>query len=175
MSWSWKKGCWNAFITFAYVDSNLNKSYSVIFFPNGFAIWEIHTRSINPLRSTWFRSRNYGCLVTWFCYPLTAKPGKRQLQFNDLTHINCPPFQSIHYYLCLVMKYREIWAYYWHCPVICLMIEFWSSLCLSAKTSAADSCLYRLEVWAEGANQGQVLGKNSCHCLPRIPMVVLMD
>ena len=53
-------------------------------------------------------------------------------------------------YLCLVMKYREIWAYYWHCPVICLMIEFWSSLCLSAKTSAADSCLYRLGFGQKG-------------------------
>ena len=25
----------------------------------------------------WFRSRNYDCLVTWFCYQLTAKPGNK--------------------------------------------------------------------------------------------------
>ena len=25
----------------------------------------------------WVRSRNCGCLVTWFCYQLTAKPGKK--------------------------------------------------------------------------------------------------
>ena len=98
MSWSEKKRCWNAFITFAYVDSNLNKSYYDIFFPNGFAIWEIHTRSINPLRSIWFRSQNYGCLVTCFAIHWQQNQVKRQLQFNELTHINCPPFQSIHYY-----------------------------------------------------------------------------
>ena len=25
----------------------------------------------------WVRSRNYGCLVTWFCYQLIAKPGNK--------------------------------------------------------------------------------------------------
>ena len=25
----------------------------------------------------WVRSRNCGCLVTWFCYPLIAKPGNK--------------------------------------------------------------------------------------------------
>ena len=26
---------------------------------------------------TWVRSRNFGCLVTWFCYQLIAKPGNK--------------------------------------------------------------------------------------------------
>ena len=26
---------------------------------------------------TWVRSRNCGCLVTWFCYQLIAKPGNK--------------------------------------------------------------------------------------------------
>ena len=38
----------------------------------------------------WVRSRNCGCLVTWFCYQLIAKPGNKtatEAQFHDLTHI----------------------------------------------------------------------------------------
>ena len=39
--------------------------------------------------SIWVRSRNCGCLFTWFCYQLIAKPGnKRQTQFCDLTHMS---------------------------------------------------------------------------------------
>ena len=30
-----------------------------------------------PLISIWVRSRNCGCLVTWFCYQLIAKPGNK--------------------------------------------------------------------------------------------------
>ena len=30
---------------------------------------------LEVLRSIWVRSRNCGCLVTWFCYQLIAKPG----------------------------------------------------------------------------------------------------
>ena len=37
--------------------------------------------------SIWVRSRNCGCLVTWFCYQLIAKPGIRQTRFRDLTHM----------------------------------------------------------------------------------------
>ena len=29
------------------------------------------------IRSRWVRSRNCGCLVTWFCYQLIAKPGNK--------------------------------------------------------------------------------------------------
>ena len=39
---------------------------------------------------TWVRSRNCGCLVTWFCYQLIAKPGNKTAtvsQFRDLTHM----------------------------------------------------------------------------------------
>ena len=28
-------------------------------------------------KDTWVRSRNCGCLVTWFCYQLIAKPGNK--------------------------------------------------------------------------------------------------
>ena len=35
----------------------------------------------------WVRSWNCGCLVTWLCYQLIVKPGKKQQQFRDLTHI----------------------------------------------------------------------------------------
>ena len=33
----------------------------------------------------WVRSRNCGCLVTWFCYQLIAKPGNKTAIFRDLT------------------------------------------------------------------------------------------
>ena len=32
---------------------------------------------ILEFRSIWVRSRNCGCLVTWFCYQLIAKPGNK--------------------------------------------------------------------------------------------------
>ena len=36
------------------------------------------SRQLLPLYwSTWVRSRNCGCLVTWFCYQLIAKPGNK--------------------------------------------------------------------------------------------------
>ena len=38
----------------------------------------------------WIRSRNYGCLVAWFCYQLIAKQVRKQSQFRDLTHISYP-------------------------------------------------------------------------------------
>ena len=31
----------------------------------------------NHTKCIWFRSRNWGCLVTWFCYQLIAKPGNK--------------------------------------------------------------------------------------------------
>ena len=33
--------------------------------------------AINSLNDIWVRSRNCGCLVTWFCYQLIAKPGNK--------------------------------------------------------------------------------------------------
>ena len=33
--------------------------------------------SIRRVNSIWVRSRNWGCLVTWFCYQLIAKPGNK--------------------------------------------------------------------------------------------------
>ena len=38
----------------------------------------------------WVRSRNFGCLVTWFCYQLIAKPG------NKTTTVSWPdPYDNI--------------------------------------------------------------------------------
>ena len=49
-----------------------------------FSILQSHHKAI----SIWVRSRNCGCLVTWFCYQLIAKPGNtRQPLFRDLTHM----------------------------------------------------------------------------------------
>ena len=61
----------------------------------------------------WVRSRNCGCLVTWFCYQLIAKQVTRQPQFRDLTHIqfhpifdsnisgvHCIKLQKMFYFLC---------------------------------------------------------------------------
>ena len=31
----------------------------------------------SPMRNIWVRSWNCGCLVTWFCYQLIAKPGNK--------------------------------------------------------------------------------------------------
>ena len=38
----------------------------------------------------WVRSWNCGCLVTWFCYQLIAKPGNKTAAVSCLTHINLP-------------------------------------------------------------------------------------
>ena len=35
----------------------------------------------------WVGSRSCGCLVTWFCYHLIARPVAGQPQFRDLTHM----------------------------------------------------------------------------------------
>ena len=34
-------------------------------------------KKIFTLNNKWVRSRRFGCLVTWFCYHLIAKPGKK--------------------------------------------------------------------------------------------------
>ena len=39
-------------------------------------------------RYIWVRSQRCGCLVTWFCYQMIAKPGRRQQHLRDLTHIH---------------------------------------------------------------------------------------
>ena len=41
--------------------------------------YEDHTQLLfqTNLKFIWVRSRNCGCLVTWFCYPLIAKPGNK--------------------------------------------------------------------------------------------------
>ena len=42
----------------------------------------------------WVRSRNYGCLVTWFCYQLIAKPG------NKTVAVSWPdPYNHIFHYI----------------------------------------------------------------------------
>ena len=35
----------------------------------------------------WVRTRNCGCLVTWFCYRQIAKPGNKTATVRDLTHL----------------------------------------------------------------------------------------
>ena len=32
----------------------------------------------------WVRSRNCGCLVTWFCYQMIAKPGNKTAHYHDV-------------------------------------------------------------------------------------------
>ena len=38
---------------------------------------DICTAKIATAKHIWVRSRNCGCLVTWFCYQLIAKPGNK--------------------------------------------------------------------------------------------------
>ena len=37
--------------------------------------------------SNWVRSQNCGCLVTWFCYQLIAKPGNKTASVSWLTQL----------------------------------------------------------------------------------------
>ena len=46
-------------------------------YPGNQHISELHNYAIN----IWVRSRNCGCLVTWFCYQLIAKPGNKTATF----------------------------------------------------------------------------------------------
>ena len=50
--------------------------------------WMIHTY----LGFIWVRSRNWGCLVTWFCYQLIAKPGNKTaaVLWPDPFHFHLP-------------------------------------------------------------------------------------
>ena len=46
----------------------------------------------------WVRSCYCGCLVTWFCYQLIAKPGNKTatvLPFRDLTHMVWGPIDNV--------------------------------------------------------------------------------
>ena len=49
--------------------------------PSGISVLKNNTeyKLINMflLKGIWVRSRNCGCLVTWFCYQLIAKPGSK--------------------------------------------------------------------------------------------------
>ena len=47
------------------------------------------TEAYNDMGECWIlvRSWKYGCLVTWFCYQMIAKPGNKTAQLRDLTHI----------------------------------------------------------------------------------------
>ena len=60
----------------------------ILFFNNHYktTFTDIHDPSISTKdaiklsireKCTWVRSRNCGCLVTWFCYQLIAKPGNK--------------------------------------------------------------------------------------------------
>ena len=48
--------------------------------PGNVSLWctQIYLNyDITSIRIIWVRSRNCGCLVTWFCYQLIAKPGNK--------------------------------------------------------------------------------------------------
>ena len=62
---------------------------------------------INSKWFIWVRSRRYDCLVTWFCYQLIAKPGKRQPHLRDLTHMNDLPIIFRFALLLLVASYNH--------------------------------------------------------------------
>ena len=55
----------------------LIKLQAIVWNNNGLVSWCI-----------WVRSLRCYCLVTWFCYQLIAKPGTRQPNLRDLTHIS---------------------------------------------------------------------------------------
>ena len=55
----------------------------------------------------WVRSRNCGCLVTWFCYHLIANQVTRQPQFRDMTHMVLIYSSDI----CFLCCFREIFIY----------------------------------------------------------------
>ena len=66
------------------------------------AIWQIATvsmcqawqRSITLEKCLWVRTRNCGCLVTWFCYQLIAKPGNKTaaVSWPDPSSYSCFQF-----------------------------------------------------------------------------------
>ena len=68
-------------------------------------------------KKIWVGARRFGCLVTWFCYQLIAKPGnKTQPNFHDLAHM--------HMYICI----------FWHSTLkwhSCLTSLWKTRTCLS--------------------------------------------
>ena len=76
--------------------------------------WKVHC----TLKCIWVRSRrNCGCLATWFCYQLIAKPG------NKTAAVSWPdPY--LHYFCSrLIHKNRTWWDRFCHRRLICL--EWW--------------------------------------------------
>ena len=53
----------------------------------------------------WVRSRNCGCLVTWFCYQLIAKPGNKTaaVLWPDPYAIALNKYRAVQYYTLLHM------------------------------------------------------------------------
>ena len=56
----------------------------------------------------WVRSRNWGCLVTWFCNQLIAKPVPKQAQFRDLTHTNFNDYINRYYPICTSFSLYQV-------------------------------------------------------------------
>ena len=89
----------------------------------------------HPMTIIWVRSRNYGCLVTWFCYQLIAKPGDKAaaVSWPDpyifLTHHPLvTPFDDID----LSQRWLRLWLIAWkdfendmdYQPIYLLYIEW---------------------------------------------------
>ena len=65
------------------------------------------THAVTGMKNTiWVRSRNWGCLVTWFCYQLIAKPGNKTaaVSWPDpydyyflKRKVHCTSFDDVHF------------------------------------------------------------------------------
>ena len=65
----------------------------------------------------WVRSRNCGCLVTWFCYHLIAKPGNKTatVPWPDPYHHWCRPWV----YVIIKFIFYDPWVYMTTC------LDYW--------------------------------------------------
>ena len=69
----------------------------------------------------WVRSRNCGCLVTWFCYQLIAKPGNKRatVSWPNQYIVRMPSSQRAHDIMIMSLQYNyHIMGYF---------SAFWSS------------------------------------------------
>ena len=86
----------------------------------------------------WVRSRNCGCLVTWFCYQLIAKPG------NKTATVSWPdPYNT-----------DNGWSYYWNiCNYTCILNvlvlqnTFWNRPKCQGHICPSFSCIKIIVFW----------------------------
>ena len=108
--------CTNRIISFAESHSVDRENITKIVFKSPYWL-HFKNHSTSNYDSIWVRSRRCGCLVTWFCYQMIAKPGNKTAALSwpdpSKTTNSKRAYMSTYWYHVQFHKTLLQWLYQW--------------------------------------------------------------